>query len=411
MNNAGIPNEKQAEIMQANLTTDHPLDWQAAKDKRNRELMEKSSNFPPLQTVEDWFKTTPPNREYIIENFLPKMNVGLIAGPGGAGKSYLTMQLGMVVASGLLPFFKENFIPGRAGGVLYINAEDDAGEQHRRFIACFDELKNQLFANADAGTFQRKLTENFHWLPVTGKTRIELYPDENRQCQNQIIWRAKQIPNLKLIIMDPASRLSNGDFNKSDETTRFIQSLEEIAEQTGATILLVTHTNKKSGEDGDMGVGSVLGSQAFTNACRWVMTMRTMTEKEADRFRIPKAESEKFTRFKIPKANYLPAGSVGTVTLKRTESGTLELFESESHMDYLPVLEWLRDNPGETTQTKFKNQIKKTLSVAEHKAREIITHLETEGFIQSKQGEKHNAKVYELDIQVIQMSGRYPEIA
>ena len=65
---------------------------------------------------------------------MPANNVTMLAGDGGAGKSLLSLQLAVAVATGGSWI---GFRP-KAGSVLFVSAEDEIEELHRR-------LASQLF--------------------------------------------------------------------------------------------------------------------------------------------------------------------------------------------------------------------------------------------------------------------------
>jgi RecA-family ATPase len=63
---------------------------------------------------------------------------------------------------------------------------------------------------------------------------------------DRLVLAAQQIPNLKLIVIDPASRFRGGDENASQDVTRFVEAVERVAQATGAAVLIIHHANKGS---------------------------------------------------------------------------------------------------------------------------------------------------------------------
>lgn len=337
--------------------------------KEPRKLPEtvKTLDFTPIMDVKSasssrFFAELPPPREFVIANFLPKLNVGVIAAPGGTGKGYLTIQMGLSVSSGL-PFLGK-FQISKPGGVLYINAEDDEQEIHRRFLACFHEMTRTL-----PKTRQKEaagaVIERFYNPNITGRVRLKLFPDESGTTKKALIAFAKSIPDLRLIILDPANRLLAEDFNRVEVVTQFIQTLEEIATETNATALLATHTNKAS-QTGDRETKhastAVLGSQAFVNAARWVMTLSTFDLSMVRKYKT-EGPMEKYVSLRIPKANYLKPG-LGELHLERVEidekelggfgSGPLRLVDlTKKGKEITPedVAQWVQENPGNQKKT------------------------------------------------------------
>ena len=339
-------------------------------------VVKSDFDFIRIENCSAFFESDPKPQEYLISNFLPKLSVGLIAGWGGVGKSWLTMQLGMCVASGI-PFLKEGFEIPRMGKVVFLNAEDDKNEQHRRFRAIYENMCNgfsQSNREIEAETLKAKLKERFHFIPVAGKGRIRLGDENDGDCQKAIIEEIKKLGDVSLVILDPANRLTDANFNSTEEITRFIQALDEIHHQTGATCLLVTHVNKASAE-GITSSPSVIGSHAFVNATRWVMIMASMTGHQAKKLKIEPEEMRSYACIDLPKANYLPAGKVNKFWVKRTETGVLEPVYFETDVDdLLHFLEVLNAHSG-TPKTKLIKTLTKETDFSERWVRKKIQEL------------------------------------
>ena len=72
-----------------------------------------------------------PERRWIVLDMIPDKTVTLVSGDGGVGKSVLIEQLGIAAAAGgewigTLP---------EAGPVVFVSAEDELDELHRRVVA------------------------------------------------------------------------------------------------------------------------------------------------------------------------------------------------------------------------------------------------------------------------------------
>lgn len=323
-----------------------------------------------------FLENQPEPREFIVDDFLPRLNVGVIAAPGGTGKGYFTLQLALSVATGVK--FLGRFKIASPGGVLYCNAEDDEDEIHRRFLGCLKEVIRKA-GKEEKENALGALGERFYSPSLTGKHRLTLYPDKEGTNKRDLLNLARAIPDLRLIILDPANRIMAGDFNRVEEVTAFIQSLEEIATDTGATILLVTHTNKASqGGDRDLkhSAGAVLGSQSFVNAARWVMTLSTFDDSMRKKLQFA-GPLEKFVSLRIPKANYLAPG-LGELHLERVVDETdatglgsgplrlVDLGKKEKEVTPEEVAQWVSENPG-LTKTATRDAIKGKFGTPKHK--------------------------------------------
>ena len=72
-----------------------------------------------------------PDRRWIVEGWIPDRTVSLFGGDGGTGKSLVAQQLACSVALGL-PWLG---MATSTGPVIYVSAEDDLDELHRRLDA------------------------------------------------------------------------------------------------------------------------------------------------------------------------------------------------------------------------------------------------------------------------------------
>jgi Mrp family chromosome partitioning ATPase len=69
-----------------------------------------------------------PSREWLVPDLVPQKTVTLFGGDGGTGKSLLALQLAVAAAAG----GKWLGRPVQYGSVIFISAEDDEDELHRR---------------------------------------------------------------------------------------------------------------------------------------------------------------------------------------------------------------------------------------------------------------------------------------
>lgn len=269
-------------------------------------------------SISSMLATTPPVREYLIQPLLPRGVIGAIVAPGGTGKSFMLMQLAVAVASGSPLFGYE--VPEPAG-VLMLAGEDDRDEIHRRMAAIVGSFHYREPSPEELETLNR-LAANLYIQPRVGdENRLTMRgPDGNvivSPLVDRIIATARQIKNLKLIILDPLSRFRSGDENSSEDATRFVEACERIRKATGATVLLAHHSRKgASGLQDD-----IRGSSALVDGLRWAATLHRLNADDAKEFGMDKDEAAKLMRFQLVKANYVEPQE--PVYLERGEGGKL----------------------------------------------------------------------------------------
>lgn len=249
--------------------------------------------------VAQYLKSPPPPRRYLLDKCLPIGKVGLVVGMGGVRKSMLMMQLQIAIATNMALCGYWGI--GEAGASLGLYAEEDVEELHRRLY----------FATEDFTPNSRKLiNENVYIKSMTGictqLTEKQHSDAEMTKIVGRLILTAKQIPNLKLIILDPASRFRGGDENNSSDATRFVEACELIAKETGATVLIVHHVNKVSISSTDITQAAARGSSALTDGVRWQLNLSVMSEKEAKAYGVPIDRRKYFVKCSITKNNYAP---------------------------------------------------------------------------------------------------------
>lgn len=270
-------------------------------------------------TADRFLGKEPPSRRWLITKVLPFGKVGVIVAPGGTGKSNLLLQAGVSVATGvpLLDIWEV----GEVGGVFMLLAEDDEEEIHRRV----DNIIRQLAVVHQFEAIEA-LRKNLILKSMVAENNLMTETNVSREVQQthyvqRLIATAKLVPNLKLIVIDPASRFRGGDENSAQDTTRFVEAIECVAQATGATVLFAHHTNKGSSQATEPSQNASRGSSALTDGVRWQMNLAVMTKPEAGEYAINPDERHCYLTATITKNNYAPPHP--PVVLKRGEGGYL----------------------------------------------------------------------------------------
>jgi RecA-family ATPase len=237
-----------------------PADWNAANDNAaDRSLTARrilEGGTLDLATLSG--QPIPP-REWLVGGWIPAGNVTLLYGDGGTGKSLAAMQLAIAVAAGQSCFGH----PATAGSALYLTAEDDETELHRRIadIAGGDGLSlDGLAPNLTAIS----LAAADPALAVSGeRDNIRLTP----------LWRALKAMveemRPRLVVLDTLADIFAGNENVRAQARAFIGKLRAMAIENGAAIVVLAHPSRAGlSTHGNNAAAGSSGSTAWHNSVR-----------------------------------------------------------------------------------------------------------------------------------------------
>jgi RecA-family ATPase len=348
-------------------STRSPEELQGLLDQYRKALEAlEAESAPPFEdpatlAVDDMLDTPPPARRWLVDGFLPLGVVGVLAAGGGTGKSMLLLQLAIAVATGR-PFLGMDV--GEPGGVLVLAAEDDRAELHRRFQAILDQLKRD-------GEWTPKeeelVRERMLLAPKVGSdNRLVIEQDGQVVATGRHQQIARQVANLpvdvNLLVLDPASRFRSGPENNNDAATRFVEVLEDLRAETGATVLLSHHASKEGlTADADrLGAEILRGASGLVDGVRWAAAMASLRPEAAQRFGVAAEEADRFVRMDVVKANY---GS--------RWSGTWLHRQSNGVLTPTPLTRAHRKKPGPKPEDVYGSVLPSLLDlVREHEEKE-----------------------------------------
>ena len=236
-------------------------------------------------------KPVPP-REFHVPGIPTKSTTGLF-GDGAAGKSLLGGQL--AVATVLAKQWIGHEVQ-RPGPVLFIGAEDDTDEMHRRLETIAEKYGASL---ADL--------KDLHLLCLAGEDALLGVADRNEVIQPTPLWNriSEFIMDVRptLVVYDTLADLFAGNENSRVQARQFVTMLRRPAMQTNGSALLLAHPSLSGMASG---TGSS-GSTGWNNSVRsrmYFSRVRGLEGKEAD----PDARV-----LEVKKANYGPAGNEMTL--------------------------------------------------------------------------------------------------
>jgi RecA-family ATPase len=240
--------------------------------------------LPPDERARLWFldsadrfsmtelHTAPETMRTVINPLLPAGCAAIMTGAGGTSKTGLISVMAICVTANL-PFFGHEV---SAGSVLHISAEDRRENFHRHIYANsrhLSDLQLALIAERlyvkDTVGLGFKLT----W-SVDGRTLIA-------DDVGQLIEYALEIPDLRLVTLDTLSRL-NGGLETNEDLARFVEAMERIARETGASVLANHHTGKAQmrGDINDQYGGR--GGSSLSDNARSVLNLARVTLDSTD---------------------------------------------------------------------------------------------------------------------------------
>ena len=206
-------------------------------------------------------------------------NVCVLAGPGGVAKSTLTASIALSFAGctemehGGLVDLQGGIFRGAGGRVMMASFEEPASAISERLAGLAGiwqtECRDTRF---EAARRQKVLCANLPEPLYVGYDFAEPQSTGAWDC----LWETANEFKPKLIVIDPiiGAYLSNG--NDPPRVFAFVKALAQKAEQIGAGVLLVGHSNKaarQSAKYDPYDAGHIAGTSAWTDAARGVMTL------------------------------------------------------------------------------------------------------------------------------------------
>ena len=248
----------------------------------------------------------PPDRPWLVRDWLPCRQVTLLSGDGGVGKSLLAMQLMMALAGGTTWLDT----PTTACRVFGVFAEDDGDELHRRLDA-IAKAQNVDIANLDAMAWRCAVSDPCEL--------IEIDSAGNLKPSDYYLRLVKAVREFgaRLLVLDAATNLYGGDEIKRRQVNGFVTLLRRLAIEIDGSVVLLAHPSAQG-----ISTGSGLsGSTHWNNAVRSRLYFVRATGDDAD------PDERTLTRMK---ANYAGPGDVIRV---RWDRGAFFAIEPPSGID------------------------------------------------------------------------------
>lgn len=249
-------------------------------------------------------------RRFLYGQSIVKGFVTVFAAPGGQGKTSVLISQIIAMCSGRNLLGEKPVRPLR---VLYHSAEDDLEEAGKRIAAAAAhhgvtpaDIGGRLFVTSGRGQGARPIS-----LARMGPNGPEEVPGMFDALSDLALSCAADV-----IVLDPMAAVHSVVENDNPAMNFLVDLLRQLADRTGAAVVLAHHTSKAAAQDMDgAGAGAVRGASAIVDGARVVRTLVRMTVKEATQFGVPPEQRHRYLRIENAKANLSPAASALWVLL------------------------------------------------------------------------------------------------
>jgi len=199
-----------------------------------------------------------PARQWLVDGLIPSGTVSLLGGDGGTGKSLVALQLAVAVATGGAWLGK----PVTSGRAIYVSAEDDHDELHRRLsditcaegvtLADLDNLTVRSLAGEDA--LLAALDRSGGVLHASA-----LYHEADTRIRDE---------SPALVVFDTLADLFPGNENDRAQARQFIGLMRGLAIRHECAVVLLAHPslsglNSGSGTSGSTGWNNSVRSRLY----------------------------------------------------------------------------------------------------------------------------------------------------
>ncbi|MCR9061812.1 MAG: AAA family ATPase [Rhodobacteraceae bacterium] len=271
--------------LQAELDTeaaDHPVE----RSRGLRIITPQPARESMFRSAAELDGTPVPPRDWLVDEMVPQKTVTLFSGDGGTGKSLLALQLAVAVATG------STWI-GRAvshGRVIYLSAEDDDDELHRRLDDILGSERKDYIHLAPLTI--RSLAGEDALLALDGPSALEpssLFSELDARA-------AEEAP--ELIVIDTLADVYPANENDRAKVRQFVGILRGLAIKRKCAVLLLGHPSLTGLNSGT----GTSGSTAWNNSVRSRLYLERTTgdgHPADDNARV----------LHVKKANYAPTGT------------------------------------------------------------------------------------------------------
>lgn len=201
-----------------------------------------------------WLQDLPiPERIFVVPGMIPAGTVTTLDGDGGTGKSTAALQACVAAVLGR----DWLGLTVRQGPALYLSAEDDVGELHRRLVDITAHYAVDLIDLADLHILPRTETGA---LMATAADHGDLVFTDLVDDVAELMALYRPV----LVVLDSRADIYGANENDRAQVRQFVTLLRRMASKSGAAVLLLAHPSLTGMANGS---GSS-GSTAWNNSVR-----------------------------------------------------------------------------------------------------------------------------------------------
>ena len=221
----------------------------------------------------------PPPVRWLVDGLMCRGDVHLLMGDPNLGKSWLTMDLAVAIASGRGEWIGRPVL--ESGRILYIDEENPEDLVYDRLIKL---------------GLTRESAKNIRYINNEG-IRLDRSVDD-------LIDEALDFDPV-LIVIDAMRRIHTGDENSAGEMNKlFNDSIKPLARDTGAAVLMIHHSNKS---DTNSSFKRTAGSNDIGAGVDWGFDVRGVARGQLS--------------FAVYKSRRKPVGDVLNISIKDVDGG------------------------------------------------------------------------------------------
>jgi hypothetical protein len=241
----------------------------------------------------------------------------VLTGLGGSSKTTVLYAMAVGACCGSLPWSWEI---ERTGKAVLVLTEDTTHDVHYTVHYLSRGLTDEQ---------KEAISKNLIIYPLAGKDTRLMVKTGNGTVEKSPLYHSlkEKVTSLGSVVfvgLDPALSISEGDENDQAHQRVLGKMADDLGVNTGAAVVLVSHSTKGSLQTEEPQSHSSRGGGAITDATRGEYVLRNMTGKEAIKANITETEERhRHVQLVCTKGNKIPPGARVPVWLRRDDFGNL----------------------------------------------------------------------------------------